>query len=93
MMVYDQVGGTLAQPAVHRGEVFFFFFFFLGLHSWHMEVPRLEVQSELQLAASPTAAATPDPSCDCDLQHSSGQRWLLNSLSEARELNLCPHGS
>ena len=26
---------------------FFFFFVFLGLHSWHMEVPRLRVQLEL----------------------------------------------
>ena len=35
---------------------FFFFFFlvFLGPHSWHMEVPRLGVKSELQL---PTYAA------------------------------------
>ena len=28
---------------------FFFFFFFLGQHPWHMGVPRLGVQSELQL--------------------------------------------
>ena len=26
-----------------------FFFFFLGLKPWHMEVPSLEVKSELQL--------------------------------------------
>ena len=26
---------------------------FLGLHSWHMEVPRLGVESQLQLHASP----------------------------------------
>ena len=29
----------------------FFFFFFLGLHPWRMEVPRLGVESELQLLA------------------------------------------
>ena len=29
----------------------FFFFFFLGPHPWHLEVPRLEVNSELQLPA------------------------------------------
>ena len=34
------------------------FFFFLGLHLCHMEVPRLEVQSELQLPAYVTATAT-----------------------------------
>ena len=30
---------------------FFFFFLVLGLHLQHMEVPRLRVQSELQLLA------------------------------------------
>ena len=38
--------------------IFFFFFVFLGLHPWHMEVPRLGVKSELQLSAT----AMPDPS-------------------------------
>ena len=37
------------------------FFFFLGLHPWHMEVPRLGIESELQLSAYTTATATPDP--------------------------------
>ena len=31
-----------------------------------MEVPRLEVASELQLPAYTTATATPDPSLVCD---------------------------
>ena len=35
----------------------FFSFFLFGLHPWHMEVPRLGVESELQLPAS----AMPDP--------------------------------
>ena len=30
-----------------------FFFSFLGLHPWHMEVPRLGVESELQLPGTP----------------------------------------
>ena len=41
---------------------FFFFFCFLGLHPRHMKVPRLGVQSELQLPVYTTATATPDPS-------------------------------
>ena len=49
----------------------------------HMEVPRLEVESELQLPAYTTA--TRDPSHVCDLHHSSQQRQILNSLSEARD--------
>ena len=32
-------------------HLIFFFVFFLGLHPWHMEVPRLGVESELQLLA------------------------------------------
>ena len=35
--------------------------FFLGLHSRHMEVPKLGVESELQLPAYTTATATSDP--------------------------------
>ena len=62
---------------------FFFFFFglfvFLGLHPQYMDVPRLGVQSELQLAAYPTATATRDPSRVCDLHHSSRQHRILNS--------------
>ena len=42
-------------------------FFFSGPH---MEVPRLRVQSELQLPAYTTAIATPDPTRVCDLYHS-----------------------
>ena len=36
------------------------FFLFLGPHPWHMEVPRLGVELELQLLAYNTATATPD---------------------------------
>ena len=51
-----------------------------------MEVPRLGVESELQLLAYATATATTtwDPSCICELHHSSGQRQILNPLSKAR---------
>ena len=59
-----------------------FFFFSLGPHLWHTEVSRLGVESELQLLVYTTA--TPDPSCGCDLHHSSRQRWILNPLSETR---------
>ena len=36
------------------------YFYFLGLHSQHMKVPRLGVQSELQLLAYVTDTAMPD---------------------------------
>ena len=50
-----------------------------------MEVPRLGVESELQLLAYTAATATPDPSHICDICHSLWQRWILNPLSEARD--------
>ena len=39
----------------------FFFSFFLELHLWHMEVPKLGVESEVQLPAYTRATATQDP--------------------------------
>ena len=48
-----------------------------------MEVPRLGVESELQLPACTTATATWDLSRICDQHHSSEQRQILNPLSEA----------
>ena len=62
----------------------FYFFVFLGPHPWHIEVPRLGAESELQLLAYTTATATPDPNCVCNMHHSSGQHWILNLWSEAR---------
>ena len=40
---------------------FFFFFVFLGLYLQHMEVPRLGVESELQLPVYTIATGTSDP--------------------------------
>ena len=48
-----------------------------------MEIPRLEVESELQSPAYTTATATPDLSCVCNLHHSSQQCRILNPLSKA----------
>ena len=66
-------------------SIFFFFLFFLGLHLWHMEVPRLGVKSELQLPAYTTATATRGPSRVCNLYHSSRQCQILNPLGESRD--------
>ena len=70
---------------IHLFFVVAVFFFFLGLHPWHMEVPRPGVKLELQLPAYTTARATVDPSHVCDLHHSLQQRQVLNPLSEARD--------
>ena len=44
-----------------------------------MEVPRLGVESELELLVYTTATATRDLSCACDLHHSS--RMLVGFVS------------
>ena len=65
--------------------LFVLFFVLLGSHLWHMEVPRLGVQLELQLPAYAIAIATQDLNHVCDLHHC----WILN---QGQDLNLCPHG-
>ena len=55
-----------------------------GLHLQHMEVPRLEVKSELQLLAYATATSKQDPSCVCNLHHSSQQCPILNHRTGPR---------
>ena len=61
-----------------------FFTVILEPHPWHMDIPRLEVESELQLPTYTTATATKDPSLVFNLHHSSRQQ-ILNTMSEARD--------
>ena len=63
----------------------FFFLFFSGPLPWHMEVPRLGVESGPQLPAYATATALWDLSHVRDLHHSSQQCRILNPLREARD--------
>ena len=72
-------------------------FFFLGPNLQHMEVPRVGVESELQLQAYTTATATPCQSHIFDLHSDLQQCQILNPLTEARdqthiltETTLCP---
>ncbi len=69
----------------------YFLFVFLGPNPQHMEVPRLGVESELQLPAYTPATATQDPSRVCELArpdpyttNSSRQRRIINPLSKGR---------
>ena len=50
-----------------------------------MEVPRLGVELELQLPSYTTATATRDPNQVYHLPHTSGQGWIPNLLSKARD--------
>ena len=61
------------------------FFFYLGPHLQRMKVPRLGVESELQLPAYATASAIPYASCIYDLCCNFWQRHILNPLSDARD--------
>ena len=49
-----------------------------------MDVPRLGVESELQLLAFAIATAMWDPSHTYHLHHSLWQCWIPNPLSKAR---------
>ena len=62
-----------------------FFFFLLGPHLQHIEVPRLVVESELQLLVYATTTATWDPRCICSLYQSFRQCWIRNPVSEGRD--------
>ena len=64
-----------------------FCLFFLGLHLWYIEVPGSGVELELQLLVYTTATGTamPDPSCTCNVHHSSRQCWIFNPLSKASD--------
>ena len=53
------------------------------MYLWHMEVPRLGVQLELQLPAY--ATAMPDSSFVCNLHCSLWQCCILNLLGKARD--------
>ena len=59
----------------------FIYLVFLGSYPWHMDVPRLGVELELQLPAT----ATLDLSRICSLCHSLWQHRLLNPPSGARD--------
>ena len=69
---------------------FFFFFVLLGLHWWHVEVPRVGAESELQLPAYTTTTAIPDLSCISDLHCNLWQRPIHYPLREAREWTRIP---
>ena len=64
---------------------FFFWFLIFRATPWHMEVPRLGVELELQLPAYATATSMRDPSHVCNIHHSSWQHWIPDPLSEARD--------
>ena len=83
-MVSESVQLKCISLSIGEFPFFFFFFVFLGPHPQLMEVPRLGVESELQLPACPTATATWDLSCLFNLHDSSRQHRILNPGRETR---------
>ena len=79
-LMHQHVSGSTLSPFYRWRNwgparmLLFVAFCFLGPHPQHMEFPRLGVLSELQLPAYTTATAMPDPSCVCNLHHSSQQQ-------------------
>ena len=73
-----------ASPDILDIYLFIYLFLLLRAESRHMDVPRLGVESELQLPACTTATAMPDPSRTCNLHHSSQQHRITDLLSKAR---------
>ena len=64
---------------------YFIFVAFLGLHLWHMKVPRLGVETQLQVPAYARATEVWDTSHICNLDHSSQQSQILDPLNKARD--------
>ena len=76
---------ALSSNEGHRIFFCFVLFCFLGLHLWHMEIPRLGVELELQLPDYAMAIAMQNLSRICDLHCSSGQCQILKALSGAKD--------
>ena len=62
-----------------RIYIYIFIYCFLGPHPRHMEVPRLGVKSELQLASLRHSHS------NSNLHHNSWQCWIPKPLSKARD--------
>ena len=75
--------GSSEYPHTGFFLFFVFFLFFLWPHLRPMEVPRLGVQSELQLLAYTTATAMQGSSHICNPYYNSRQRQTLYPLIEA----------
>ena len=61
-----------------------FFFSFFRAAPWHIDIPRLGVELELQLPTMATPTAMWVQSLLCDLHHSSWQPQIPDPLSKGR---------
>ena len=89
---YQVAGSAKAseKQVIHLFYLFLFYFcifVFSGPHPWHMEVPRLGVQSELQRPVYATATAMWDPSLVYNPHHSSQHCQIFNPPSEIKPMS------
>ena len=82
---WQGVDGIRKIPSEFAAFFFFNFFGFSELPLWHMDIPRLGAESQLQLPAHGTATAMPNLSLVCNIHYGSWQCWILNPLREARD--------
>ena len=83
--IHLKLGLGFCLLRTHLGLFFFFSFILLRATPAGYGSSRLGVKSELEPLAYATAIATRDPSHVCNLHYSSGECWILNPLSEARD--------
>ena len=76
-------GGQVLKGLMRDLFFFLFSFFFLGLHLWHMEVPR--ARGQIRVAAAGPRHSHRNAGSECVYNHSSQQFWIFNPLSEARD--------
>lgn len=88
---YPEAG--LVNHVVAPFLFYLFIFCFWGPHPWHMEVPRLGVESELQLPAHTTATAVQDLICVFDLTPQLTATPDLWPTEGGQGLNPQPHDS
>ena len=67
----------------HVGLLLFVCLFRAALAAYGSSQARGQIRTTATTYTTPTA--TWDVDCVCDLHHSSQQRWILNTLSEARD--------
>ena len=72
--------------STYRSAYFFFLLLlFLGMHPWHMEIPRLGGRTGATAASLHHTHGNTDLSSVGGLHHSSRQRQILHPLSRARD--------
>ena len=85
---FEKTSNIMQTLSTGVSKVNFFFFAFQGRSCGIYRFPGQGSNWSCSPPGYTTATETQDSSCICNLYHSSGQPWILNSLSEARDHTL-----